>query len=141
MRVKSPFGLCEESRFDKIVSRGDTWGPTMASNQVDTLGKQLLEELPGYIYKYKGYVPVGILGMIDDVAGISESGVKSKELNAFINVKSAEKKLQFGPDKCNILTIAHKNVKVVENSLYIDYWSENHGKKDILKRRLKVEVR
>ena len=51
----------------------------MASNQVDTVGKQLLEELPSYIYKYKGYVPVGILGMIDDVAGVSECGTKATE--------------------------------------------------------------
>ena len=131
MRVKSLFGICEESVFDKIMFQGDTWGPTMASNQVDTVGNQLLEELPEYIYKYKAYVPVGILGMIDDVAGISESGVKSKELNAFINVKNAEKKIK-GPDKCNILTIGHKNVKDVENNLYIDYWSENYDNKDNL---------
>ena len=132
MIVKSPLGLCDETSFDKIVLQGDTWGPTMASNQVDTVGKQLLEELPSYIYKYKGYVPVGILGMIDDVAGVSESGTKATELNSFINVKSAEKKLQFGPDKCNILTIAHKNANIVENSLYIDYWSETHDKNDNL---------
>ena len=62
--------------------------------------------------------------MIDDVAGVSESGIKAKQLNAFINVKSAEKKLQFGPDKCNILTIAHKKSTVVENDLFIDHWSE-----------------
>ena len=63
VRVKSIFGICEESIFDKIVFQGDTWGPIIASNHVDTVGKQLLEELPEYIYIYKGYVPVGILGM------------------------------------------------------------------------------
>ena len=47
------------------------------------------------MYKYKGIVPVGVLGMIDDLAGVSEGNMKAKELNAFINVKSAEKKLQF----------------------------------------------
>ena len=66
----------------------------MASNQVDKFGKILLEESPDYIYKYKGHVPVGILGMIDDVVGVSESGIKAKQLNAYINVKSAEKKLR-----------------------------------------------
>ena len=53
----------------------------MASNQVDTIRKQLLNEEPSYLYKYKGHVPVGILGMVDDLAGISESRVKANQLN------------------------------------------------------------
>ena len=73
----------------------------MASNQVDTFGKQLLEEEPEYLYKYMGYVPVGVLKMIDDLAGISESGVKAVQLNSYINVKTAEKLLQFGLEKCH----------------------------------------
>ena len=63
----------------------------MASNQVDTFGKQLLEEEPEYLYKYMGYVPVGVLGMIDDLAGISESGAKAVQLNSYINVKTTAK--------------------------------------------------
>ena len=63
----------------------------MAANQVDSFGKQLLIEEPDYLYKYKGHVKIGLLGMIDDLAGVSESGVKAKKLNAFINVKTAEK--------------------------------------------------
>ena len=63
----------------------------MASNQVDKFGKILSEESPDYIYKYNGHVPFGILGMIDDVVGVSESGIKAKQLNAYINVKFAEK--------------------------------------------------
>ena len=90
-------------------------GPPMAANQVDSFGKQLLEEDPDYIYKYKGYIPIGVLGMIDDLVGVSESGVKATQLNAFINVKSAEKKLQFGPSKCHTMKIDHKNVTNVEN--------------------------
>ena len=52
-----------------------------------------------YLYNYKGYVPISVLGMIDDVNEISESVIKAKQLNAFINVKAAEKSLHFGPDK------------------------------------------
>ena len=50
---------------------------TMSANQVDGFGKHLLKEEPDYIYKYKGYVPIGVLGMIDDLVGVSESGVKA----------------------------------------------------------------
>ena len=76
VKVKTSSGLTAENKFPKLVLQGDPWGPLMASNQVDTFGKQLLEEEPEYLYKYMGYLPVGVLGMIDDLAGISESGAK-----------------------------------------------------------------
>ena len=95
--------------LDKVVLQGEVWGPSLASNQVDTFGKEMLDA--SFMYKYKGYVPVGILGMVDDVAGVSECGKNAKQLNAFINIKTAEKRLQFGADKCHTLTIANKNLK------------------------------
>ena len=84
--------MTEESNFKKLVLQGNTWGLLMAANQVDTFGKQLLEEEPNYLYKYKGYVPLGALGMIDDLAGKSECGYKAKQLNTIINVKTADEK-------------------------------------------------
>ena len=105
----------------------------MASNQVDKFGKQLFEEDPDYLYKYKGYVPIGVLGMIDDLAGVSESGVKAVQLNSYINVKSAEKCLQFGLEKCKTLSIAHKSARSVVTKLYIDHWSIKHDDKGHLR--------
>ena len=61
----------------------------MASNQVDSFGKQLITEEPEYIYKYKGYIPIGVLGMVDDLAGVSESGMKAVQLNSFINFNNS----------------------------------------------------
>ena len=67
--------------------------------------------------------------MIDDVVGVSESGVKAKQLNAYLNVKGAEKKLQFGHDKCDKLRIAHRNSTFGKSDeLYIDHWKETHNK-------------
>ena len=126
VKVKSPYGLSVENNLEQIVLQGDTWAPLMASNQVDKFGKILLEESPDYLFKYKGHVPIGVLGMIDDLAGISESGLSSKQLNAFLNVKTAEKKLQFGPKKCHTLTISHRNAPSYNSELFIDYWSEKH---------------
>ena len=99
VRVKTPTGLSVENTLDEFVLQADTWGPPMAANQVVSFGKQLLKEDPDYIYKYKGYIPRGVLGMIDDLVGVSESGVNATKLNAFINVKTAEKKLQFESSK------------------------------------------
>ena len=121
VKVKTSRGFTLEKKFQRIVLQGDTWAPTMAANQVDTFGKQLLEEEPDYLYKYKGKVNIGLLGMIDDLAGVSESGVKAKKLNAFINVKTAEKNLQFGPDKCHTMIISHKKTVHIEPNLFIDH--------------------
>ena len=69
--------------------------------------------------------------MIDDLVGVSESGIKATQFNAFINVKTAEKKLQFGPTKCHVMNI-HKNAINVKNDLFIDVWSERHNEVDQL---------
>ena len=42
----------------KIVLQEDTWGPLMPSNPLVIFGKELLEEDPDYLYKYKGNVPI-----------------------------------------------------------------------------------
>ena len=93
VKVKTPTGLSAETNIKGLVLQRDTWGPIMAANQVDTFGKELLEEEPEYIFKYKGYIPIGLLGMIDDLAGVSESGINAIQLNAFVNSKTAEKNL------------------------------------------------
>ena len=65
--------------------------------------------------------------MIDDVVGVSESGVKAKQLNAYLNVRSAEKKLQFGHDKCHTMRISHRNYTCIKSDeLFIDHWKERH---------------
>ena len=53
--MKTPHGLSVEKSFDKLVLQGDTWGPTMTANQVETLGKQLLIKEPDSLLK-KSYV-------------------------------------------------------------------------------------
>ena len=86
VKIKTSSGLTAENSFQELVLQGYTWAPLVTSNQVDSFGKQVLEEKPSYLYKYKGYVPISILGMIDDAAGISESSINAKQLNTFINV-------------------------------------------------------
>jgi hypothetical protein len=87
MKIKTPYGLTVEKNLNQIVLQGYTWGPIMASNTVDTIGKEILEDDPSFLYKYKGFVPIGICGMMDDVLGVTESGVKSQQMNSFLDVK------------------------------------------------------
>ena len=59
--------------------------------------------------------------------------MKAVQLNSYINVKSAEKCLQFGLEKCKTLSIAHKSARTVVTELYIDHWSIKHDDKGHLR--------
>ena len=74
--------------MNDIVLQGDTWGSILASNQVDSIGKECMEA--GHYYLYKDVLPVGFLGLVDDIIGITEAGFKAQQFNAFLNVKTAE---------------------------------------------------
>ena len=98
-----------------IVLQGDTWGSVLASVQVDNIGKECLEEGHGYIYKNS--LTVGFLGLV------SEAGMKAQMLNAFINVKTAEKSLQFGTTKCKSMVVGKDTESVVNSELLVDNWT------------------
>ena len=105
-------GLTEAQPLKSVVLQGDTWGPALAC-----------QEESKYQFMYKDSVPVGLLGMVDDLVGISEAGYKAQELNAYVNVKTADKKLQFAPDKCKCkckcLLEIHKKIFTKINYLLI----------------------
>ena len=98
MAVKTAHGLTYRQTVTDIVLQGDKFGSLLASVQVDKIGQDCMEA--GYHYLYKNILPVGFLGMVDDIVGITEAGYQASQLNAFINVNTAEKTLQFGPAKC-----------------------------------------
>ena len=86
MAVKTPAGLTDRQELYDTVLQGDTWGSLLASVQVDTIGQECMQA--GHFYKYKDKLPVGFLGLVDDIVGITEVGFKAQQLNAFINLKN-----------------------------------------------------
>ena len=128
VRVKTPFGLTDEVVLEEVILQGEVWGPTLASNQVDTFGKEMLEEDVSFIFKYKRYIPVPILGMIDDVIGVTLAGYQSAQLNSYINVKTAEKYLQFGQDKCKAMVVGKRVETFHIPQLMVDTWESSHTK-------------
>ena len=78
MAIKIPFGLSERKVVKNSVLQGDTFGPSFASVQVEKIGKNAIEN--GYFYLYKNEVPIWILGMVDDVIGITKTGHRAIEL-------------------------------------------------------------
>ena len=117
MAVKTTNGLTESQNLKDIVLQGDTWGSLLASVQVDSIGKECQEN--GYGYRYKDSLLVSILGMVDDMLGITEAGYKAQQMNTFMNVKTAEKTLQFGPTKCKSMLVG-KGHQLLDSDLHVD---------------------
>ena len=124
MAVKTSGGLTDRQVIKNSVLQGDTWGSILASVQVDAIAKDVVEADLGYLYKEN--LPVSILGLVDDIIGVSEAGFKAQQMNVILNVKSAEKCLQFGVNKCKTMIIGKKCESVVHNKLFVDGWKEEY---------------
>ena len=72
MAVKTATGLTKRQVIKDIVLQGDTWGSLLASVQVDSIGKEC--QKAGYGYLYMDILPVSILGLVDDMVGVTEVG-------------------------------------------------------------------
>ena len=128
VQVKTSFGLTEEVALEEVVLQGEVWGPSLAANQMDTFGKEMIEEDFSFMYRYKGYVPVPLLGQIDDIIGVTMAGYKAVQLNSYINVKTADKYLQFGLDKCKAMIVGKQLEESHLPRLAVDVWESKHDK-------------
>ena len=103
MAVNTPDGLTDRQQLSNVVLQGDTWGSLLASIQVDNICKDVVNS--GYGYKYKDILPVSMLALVDDMVGITYAGYRAQQMNTAINVKTAEKRLQFGESKCMAMIV------------------------------------
>ena len=71
-------------------------------------------------------LPIGILGLVDDTIGITEVGYQAQMLNVFMNVKTAEKSLQFGASKCKSMLIGKHKENVINSNILVDEWIVKH---------------
>ena len=123
MSVKTTGGLTRRQIITDSVLQGDTWGSMLASVQADAIAKDVEKAELGYTYK--GSMQISMLGLVDDLIGITEVGYKAQQLNAILNVKSAEKGLQFGTKKCKTMLVGHMKENYTNNELKVDYWKED----------------
>ena len=124
MSVKTPAGLTDRQTNRNIVLQGDMWGSLLASVQVDRIGQESMEA--GHFYLYKEILPIGFLGLVDDIVGITEAGYKAQQLNTFINQKTAEKSLQFGIIKCKSVIVCKDKTSVFDCDLMVDNWEAKY---------------
>ena len=61
-----------------------------------------------------------------DLIGVTEAGFKAQQMNALLNVKKAEKRLQFGETKCKSMLISKNSDNVLDSNLMVDKWDVQH---------------
>ena len=70
---------------------------------------------------------IPLLGQVNDLLGVAEAGFQSEQLNSFVNVKTADKDLQFGADKCTFMVVSKMKQKYIhETELFVDSWKLKH---------------
>ena len=119
VNVKTPVGITSREVVEKIVMQGEVTGPGQCSNQVDTIGKECINESK-LLYSYKDELGVPPLGMVDNIFAVSHCGHESVAMNAYLKQKTNIKRLQFGPDKCPQLHVGRDSEVCPE--LFIDTW-------------------
>ena len=121
--VKTPVGKTHSGSLSNVITQGDVFGPMLCSKQVDTFGKECLEENK-YTYKYKGEVDIPPLGMVDDLICVSECGYQTSMMHSYIKFKTDSKKLQFGAKKCKKMHIGRYQEDFKCQQLFVDNWEE-----------------
>ena len=91
--IKTPSGVTERVIIEEIVMQGEVMAPLECSVSVDTFGKECQQE-EKYLFYYRDMIGVPSLSMVDDEVNISQCGLESVKLNAFMNAKSNTKKFQ-----------------------------------------------
>ena len=86
VKVKTPVGDTERFTLNRIEMQGTVPAPLKCAVQVDTLGRDMYMYSTG-LYQYRDMCSVPVLGMIDDLAGVSDCSENSVILNSIINAK------------------------------------------------------
>ena len=78
---------------------------------------------------------------MDDLIGVAEGGYKTDQLNSYVNVKTADKDLQFGPEKCKVMVISKVKPQLFHKpKLTVDAWKLNHLKNGKMREEFEGKV-
>ena len=69
----------EEQGIKIVVLQGDTFGSLLASVQVDRICQDVVKA--GLGCRYKDILSVSMLGLVDDLIGITEAGYQAQQMN------------------------------------------------------------
>ena len=64
--------------------------------------------------------------MLDAMIGVTEVGFKAQQMNALINMKTADKGLQFGVKKCKSMLVGKDTENALNSDLTVDKWKSTY---------------
>ena len=120
MAVKTQDGVSDRQELESTVLQGDTVGSIAASVQADTIMKGSTENK--FVYRYKCQLSIGHMIQVDDIVGFTEPGCVAQMFNSYINIKTAEKQLQFNPKKCKVMYVGCDSDSDMTGDLTVDSW-------------------
>ena len=121
--VKTPEGLTDSRTIHNKIMQGDVLSPLMSSNMVDkNIGK--IAVIAGKTCMYKKKVEIPPLMMQDDTLSISACGIKTTQMNSFINTRTNIMGLQFGRDKCVKMHVGKKHNTNICSNCKVDAWRD-----------------
>ena len=72
--------------------QGTVLTPIKCAVQIDTLGKEALKVDSDKLYKYKGFVRIPPMALIDDILTVTPGGIDSILMNAAVQSKVNNKR-------------------------------------------------
>ena len=71
---------------------------------------------------------------VDDLIGITEAGFKSHQMNTYLNIKTADKYLQFGHEKCKTMLVSKKKEvpEYLHSKLQVDTWKITFDEQEVM---------
>ena len=103
VNIKLPWGARTKfMKLENIELQGSVNSPLMCSITTDSLVKSLLFylNLSRILYKYKGFLTIPPLALMDDILTVTKCGVNSLKMNALVTSKIETKRLELGPSNC-----------------------------------------
>ena len=135
MAVKNGDDLSKKSKVTNVILQGDTLALLIATVDMDGIAKQWLERASEQVYKYKNNIPVGSLGVIDDLLMITKVGVQTTKANAFVNTMTAIKGWQFGEPKCSNMMVKNEANDCLSNVIKLDRRKEERKYSKLVERQ------
>ena len=71
-------------------------------------------------------LPISNLAIIDDILSLTELGYMAVKINSFMNTKTVENRLQFGPSNSRYVVIKRANQFNLSGRITVDKWSKQN---------------
>ena len=100
--IKTSWGsTTERFELNNVELQGTVITPLKCSIQLDSLGKEICSDknLSETLYKFKGFLKIPPLALIDDLLTINTCGINSVKMNGLVQSKVDSRRLELGNTK------------------------------------------